>query len=43
MTLPLSPKIGPDLGKFLELGAYMFFSLRSDMKDLAPSCRPHLA
>ena len=32
MTLPLSPEIGPDLDKFLELGAYMFFSLRSDMK-----------
>ena len=30
MTLPLSPEIGPDLDKFLELGAYMFFSLRSD-------------
>lgn len=33
MTLPLSPEIGPDLDKLLELGAYMFFSLRSDMKD----------
>ena len=38
MSLPLSPEIGPDLGNFLELGAYMFFSLRSDMKDFAPSC-----
>ena len=38
MTLPLSPQIGPDLGKFLELSAYMFFSLRSDMKAFAPSC-----
>ena len=38
MTLPLSPEIGPDLDKFLELGVYMFFSLRSDMKDFAPSC-----
>ena len=38
MTLPLSPKIGPDLGNFLELGSYMIFSLPSDMKDFAPSC-----
>ena len=38
MTLPLSPEIGPDLDKFLDLGAYMLFSLRSDMKDFAPSC-----
>ena len=38
MTQPISPQIGPDLDKHLEFGAHMFFILRSDMKDFAPSC-----